>query len=429
MNRYLCCSRVLCLIAVLVLSFGAPPRAEVADYLPAEPHVAGVYTLDLAELAEKWAQRFGMFAQRGAEEFEQEMARMDEQVGMSFRDDVLRAFGPEFGFSLEFPPYEEYLAAESGAAASTVLFESGVLVAGYDDLDRTLRALGALAKLGSMTLTREEERLVLSPAEQQGTGPTLHGRIVPGYILFSGSAERIAAAADGYGEDARLNSGSDFRFVASQIEGAPETLTYVNLPEIRNWIETGVGGRDVLDSDEYAAYAVWLSDEWMGHGAIFASSRAGGGVRSTTFAPEPVAGLFSPLNGSMSMMFMPLLSGARGLLPTPADGEPDSSDVYSHLIGVSSSLQAIAAEEGNLPVSGGWAPAEGVLAGFPQVDTADLDDPWGNPYLISSDGEKFCIASTGKDGSLDRSWAAGIEAQESDDDFVICDGNLVHWPR
>ncbi|HUJ14803.1 MAG TPA: type II secretion system protein GspG [Thermoanaerobaculia bacterium] len=54
------------------------------------------------------------------------------------------------------------------------------------------------------------------------------------------------------------------------------------------------------------------------------------------------------------------------------------------------------------------------------IKAAPLNDAWGNPYRIESDGKTFRIVSAGADGVFKpETWAAGGRLQSFDDDAVV----------
>jgi hypothetical protein len=274
------------LVVLITLTHGLgvfARQADIANHLPADPMIAGVYTVHPAEKLDAWLKRMQLLTGETIDPW----AELDEKVGMSFRDDVLGAFGPEFGFALDLPELE----SEAGAIEAfddempRKILERAVLVTGIRNKLGAIRAAGALAQLAEAELGVDEDRLtitILGPSFPGGV-LTLHARIQGDLLFLSGSRERVDEASAGFDAGKRLADGADFAQVVTHVAADPDFLTYFNLPRIRDWIRAA-GLAATMDRMQ-----ALLEDEWMGVGLIYTSRRSGAGVEVAHYGPEATA--------------------------------------------------------------------------------------------------------------------------------------------
>jgi hypothetical protein len=421
---------VLAVVAVVAAAtYGLDVFAEpvdIADVLPADPMIAGFSTVHPADRLDTWLER----AEAILEEEVDPWAELDAKVGMSFRDDVLGAFGPDFAFALDLP----YLDPEKGPEdllspdAPERVLNGWILAARIEDRGRALRALGALVNLAGAELGTDGDRMTVTLREPSLPGGSLviHARVHSDLVVISGSAELVDDAIAGFEPGKRLADGEDFARVATHVAADPETLTYFNLPKIRDWIR----GSGLLATPGADRVEPFLTDEWMGMGLIHTTRATDGGMEVAHFGPEATSeGLWALWTGAF---LVPATLGSTITDLAKGEQRGTSRRAMDDLRVIGTALETFAVDNSRYPTTTGW---ESVDAIRPWLEPAYIHqlpetDPWGMPYQVWSDGQSYRIVCTGADRAMDRDWSVSVESGSSGDaavDLVFGDGQFLRW--
>ncbi len=425
-NRHWLLLSSIALGLLMMFPFGAGTGgAELTDHLPADPLAAGVYKLDPVEMIGSWIERTQMSGDpiATAQFFE----KMDKRVEMSFRDDVLAQLGPEFGFAVNLPPYAEMTGKASDGFADRVL-DGLVVVVGYSDRAKALRAIEALIGLAEGKIAVEDDAFTITMRMGlRGPESTLRGRIGKGRLVLSGSADSADAALKGFKRGRGLAGGEDFSIVLAQVDAGAESLTYVNLPKVREWLQEGEGA-------PYADLQAYMGDEWMGMGLIHASTRTGGGIRTSRFGPEAITGFLSPLSGGN--MMMPLMQSASGVLLAHAM-DPNlerRKRTMADLRSIGTAIEEFSIDNNFYPSTSGWTGTEALRDQVSPMylRTIPLTDAWDEPFKVWSNEMDYCIVSYGGDGDMEKDWIAEKDAAANSKegaDIAFCNGSFMQWPE
>ncbi|ANM30810.1 hypothetical protein ABI59_16355 [Acidobacteria bacterium Mor1] len=417
--------RFALLLLALAVSLPAVAGKDLIDRLPADPHLAGAYSTDLIRLAETWA---AWFDDPDGAPFQ----FIDNQLGVSFREDVLTALGPDLAFSFELPSAEAMdQALEAGFTRNAETLEGLLLVVEYRDRERALAAVKALTGWagGWMTRTDDTRFVIHFGVEAEETLPILIGRVGKRYISIAGAEETALQALKGFRSRDSLKAGKDFSFVSSRIDPSPETMTYYNLPKIRTWLQA-------READALAQQAMpdILSDEWMGFGVIYASSRVEGGTRSNAFGPDPMVSRLSPVAGGSgtAMWFALLLASSLAPEERERPGEKEGAQTVLDLRQIASAVEAYAVMQPKYPSTDGWVPLEEFAAANAGRFAADVPmrDEWGEPYQLKFGEHGYCVISLGADREREQDWDGTEEIRTVGDgaDVVLCNHVYIQAP-
>ncbi|NOZ93466.1 MAG: hypothetical protein GXP47_01850 [Acidobacteria bacterium] len=412
---------------------------QIVSYLPRDPLVA-------------WASNAGSGAERlddllavlrrflpaeDAAKVDAAMAQADQKLGVDLRDDLLARLGPQVAISVDLPPIDSAAAALMGGspeAVSSLLGRIGIWVQVREPqrLDAALRT--ALGNLGfelskSAGLTKavapaaEEER----PEAPRKPKRAFYYRIQKGVLAVGFDAERVRAMVTPPSPENRLAAGADFRRVFANLDGAPTSLVYVNLPRLQEMLRSSEMVKGILAARPEAAQAqsFLLDPNNATTGFGITKTFTSNGVRQVSFGPRWLSG-GAATAGLIAAIAIPNLLNAVNrsrVRQTTAD-----------LRSLAAAIEAYRADENRLPGPRRRWVEVGTLAGdlVPKyMEKLPAADGWDHPILYWTDGAGYRLVSPGKDGATSRDWAQPGKPQRVtsfDGDLVISDGELVSSP-
>lgn len=372
---------------------------------------------------------------------DEQLAKMDEELGISLRSDLLAYLGPEVAFVFDMPPIDQAVGvAMSGDAKATASILEGVglwcWVSDAKKVDRALRVLFAKGEArlraldgGVVEVTFEEEKGAGDdrPGEAGPPPPPLFYALGDHLLTFAFSAERARSMLQARAAGETLADGADFARLRQYLDPHPSSLWYVNLPKLQGILKESTVLQAMLSSkEESRPFAEFLLDPGlapMGFGAT--TIPVGEGTRQTSVGPSWMAG--SKFTGAiLASIAIPNLLNAidRGRQKrTMADMQT-----------LAAAMEAYRVDHDTYPDTGGWVDCEkleGVLA--PEyLRAVPATDGWGFELRCFSDGRHYRLVSPGKDGKTERSWSGEIEETKTssfDRDIVFADGNFVVYPE
>jgi general secretion pathway protein G len=363
-----------------------------------------------------------------------ELADIDEQLGCSLRDDLLASLGPEVALTLDLPPIDELAAmvADPVAASQRGMSRLGLLVR-VRDHERIGGCLESVMSKSGVTSTVADGltrvQVPLEEATDEAPAPTFdvfYG--VEGDVMAMGFAEEwVRATLDGTGE--KLHDGADFGRVFSHLDPAPFSLTYLNLPRLRELVETSamLQGRLQASAEVKPMVDFAMSDEFLGIGIGASSVEVDDGVRTTTFGPSVLGG------GTMSPAIVAAIAIPNML---NAIDRGKQKRTMADIRSIGTVFEAYAIDNERYPATAGLAEVQSIADEVEPVyiRTLPLVDGWGNSILIASNGQAYVIVSAGKDGELEADWNAEMEIEPHStssftNDIVFGSGQFLIWPE
>jgi len=357
------------------------------------------------------------------------------KAGSSLRSELLPYLGPEVSLAFDIPPIDLVVAAmqtTKADALSVVLGRSGLVAAVRDDerLDAALQKVFA----GMDAAVREEEGLVRvdvpmeSAPGQTAASFTFYYGIDRDRMALGFSSDWVQVALTERKKGGRLESGEDFARVFGRLDDRPHSLTYVNLPRLRELIANSQIVQAVLQgSQESRALLMPLLDaEVMEIGLGSTSVVLDDGVRTTYFGPHWMSG--AAVSGSL------LAALAVPNLLTAADSGR-SRRTENEIRSIAIACEGFSTDTESYPgPTEGYVPVETVSAFLEPIYIGSLPrvDAWDNPILYWSDGESYRIISTGRDGTMDQDWSvvnAPRTSRHDGGDIVYGDGRLLTVPN
>jgi hypothetical protein len=243
-------------------------------------------------------------------------------------------------------------------------------------------------------------------------------------VLFAGvsrawMAERLAADP----VPASLVEGADFLRVFSHLDREPTSLTYVNLPRLRELIAASTAVTAAVQADAQVRLLLepLLDPQTMAVGLGSTSTSVGGGARTTSFGPAWMSGP-AVSGGLLAALAVPgLLAAAEG------DRARDSLD---DIRSIAVACEGFSTHTRRYPgPTDGWVVVDELAVFLEPIYIATLPrtDAWDHPFLYWSDGSSYRILSTGGDGQMDRDWSSVSEPVRSapHGDIVFGDGRVL----
>lgn len=425
MRRFLV---VLCLISVPAFAAKAPmPQMDVLAHVPKDPLLVWVYDDETlgAGYDAIMAQIERFVPAEDREEFQKALNEADAELGVSVRNDLLNRIGPEMAVVLDLPPLDSLMGLAMNPSPEMI--------------DQSLRGVGLIAQVREpqaleRALQTALASMELSPVALDGGGwkvpmptevgleqggdnapqPALYWQISGNWLTLGAGPSWLSSSARALPEDARLSAGTDFRRVMSHLGGDAYSLFYLNLPKLAQLVSGSAMVQGALSGEpEMQKVVSWLVDEELTVGAAQVAVKVDGGVRSTSFGPEILSGLFT--SGIIAALVVPnfveALEQAR-VKRTRADLQTAGQALMDHW-----------SEHDALPTSEGWVDlsevAEQVGGDIP------VEDGWKSSLRYWSNGERYVIVSPGKNGEVDRDWSQPVD-EDTDtsgtDDVVHSDG-------
>jgi len=428
------------LFICLVLAILGAPRLSAADreaglveHLPRDPIFVWTVTVDdFRETLDGLLQVADRLETDVRLSMVDEVERYDATLGCSLRDDLLARLGPEVAFVIDLPDVDSLMATlgspETGVPA---LLGKMALVARVHEplmLGPCLRNLFATIDL---TEVDHEDGLVRLSARQVAAHEPgaldLYYGLTDDTFAIGLSPEVVRGSLRPREPGERLSDGADFISVLSQLDATPQTLTYVNLPRLRDMVATSQTLQPLIDADPQTRAVVdWLmSAEFSGMGIGSSTVAVDGGMRRTSFGPSGLTGGALPA-GILASVAVPNFLNAtdRGR----------QKRTMADLRSIGTACESFSIDENRYPgPTEGWVEVGEIAADVEPVYIRVLPrvDGWGNPLMYWSDGEAYRIVSAGRDGETERDWrdAPGGPTYRFESDIVFGDGQFSSWPE
>jgi len=409
----------------------------LVDHMPAGPLLASVYGVEdpvgtydrlVAFLREILVEQ----GEVEVSQFDQGVAALDAELGLSLRNDLFAHLGPEVGITLDLAPADEIMGIMAAPSEEGIAHAfGGILVLARVRDDAAMEA--SLRKL----FTREEFHLeavdglfAISIAEdgedaEPSVIPRLFWGIRSGVLAFGIDPVRLRTALEGWPEGQRLRDGGDFARVFENLHANPDSLIYFNLPRVRRMVEESQALQGMLQGDDEARSVFDLFTKWVdtGMGIGSTTTRIGEGSLQMTYGPAWLSTQAATL-GVIAAVAIPNFLNAvdRG------KQKRTMADISS----LGTAMEAFAVDNGGYPA------ATSMEELVPQIQPryileAPTIDGWGNPLLVVSGTDGYVIASPGKDGEFQNDWAGGAPGGGAtatfDDDIVYRNGTFVQAPQ
>ncbi len=242
------------------------------------------------------------------------------------------------------------------------------------------------------------------------------------------SPDSVRSSLDGPGEGLSLADGLDFAKVFAHLDRVPQTLTYLNMPKVRQrvagsqmiqgFISTHPDARPVLD--------LFMGADFTGMGVGSTAIEVDGGTRTTTFGPSGLSGgAFS--TGMIAAIAVPNLLNAidRG----------KQKRTMADLRSIGTAIEEFSIDNNVYPgPTAGWVSVDKIESSVAPIYIRKLPalDGWGHSIMVWSDGNNYLIVSPGKDGATSREWTVHDEGGSTAafaDDIVFGNGSFVQWPE
>jgi general secretion pathway protein G len=226
----------------------------------------------------------------------------------------------------------------------------------------------------------------------------------------------------------RLRDGEDFSRVFAHLDPDPDRLSYVNLPKLRGMVEASGRLEAAIASDGEARRVVdlLLDPRFTGTGLGATAVDLERGCRRTSFGP-------TSLSGGTAVLGVIAGTAIPNLLDATDRGRQKRSLADIRSVGTAVEMYAI--DNDSYPSTDGrWVPVRQIEATLAPVyiRTLPTADAWGHPLTYWSDGQRYRIASPGKDGEMSRDWSGQADpgpTSSFDSDIVFADGSFVSWPE
>jgi general secretion pathway protein G len=435
---------ILVVALVGVSSSGAAettePGLELRHHLPRDPVLVFAMTSeDLSRSLDGFFETVEQFSgEDSSAELRAALGEWEKRMGFSLRDDLLAQVGPEFAVVIDLPSPEEMMNAVGNPTPENWagLFRGVGKITRVRDparLDDTLR------KIFTAWEARLEEaegltRVTLIPGDAEGeTGAALPE--IPLYYGFGGdmfalgfSPDWVRGSLEARPVGERLEDGDDFSRIATHLDPQFTGLFYLNLPKIADWIRQSPLISMLIAGNEDAkrVAGIFLTDDYVGMGLGSTTIETDGGLRTTSFGP-PGLSAGRLIRGVVAAIAIPDLLSAleRG----------KQKRTMADLRSIGSVCDAYVIDHARFPgPTEGWAPVEVIAEQVQPVYIRQLprEDGWGNAYQYWSDGTRYRVVSTGKDGRIDQDWSGAIDPHETTDpaqDIIFGSGEFLAWPE
>ncbi len=423
-------------VAAVAKKAGKEAAPQLMQHLPRDPVVA--WMLTVGNLNEQLDELLGIVG-RLSEEFDAakiqaELAKFDDELGCSLREDLFARIGPRVALTIDIPPIDEAAGLMGNPAVGIPKILGGIGIVSnareVEPLDACMRNLFAMAK-GKLT---DEEGLVRVGFElpQQG-GPEIpeigvYYGFRNGLFALGFSPNSVRASLDGPGEGQSLADGADFKEVFAHLDKVPQTLTYLNMPKVRQ----RVAGSQIIQGflstqpDAKPFVDLFMGPDFTGMGVGSTAVEVDGGTRTTTFGPSGLSGgAFS--TGMIAAIAVPNMLNAidRG----------KQKRTMADLRSMGTAIEEYSIDNNVYPgPTAGWVSVSQIESSLAPTYIRMLPDldGWGHAIMVWSDGNNYMIVSPGKDGEISREWTIHDEGGATStfaDDIVFGNGSFVQWPE
>lgn len=421
-----------------IVSAGNVPSP--VDVLPADPLAAfATETEDPAADLAGLLDLLGRFGGPVGGTLDELIGALGHSAGVAFEEELLAQMGPRIAVAIDLPPFDFAMLAlqtHESRAVSAIPGRTGIFCE-LRDADRFERALRALLALSDGSISRGADGVVvkslpvwIAPLDPEGGDATrstvdLFYRIRGSRFVMGFDREWVSHALEG-GKRKGLRGGEDFARVFAELDEGAGRFTYLNLPQIRDYVLHSEILTAVLQTTDETAglFDTLTRGDVMQVGLGSTSRRTRGGTRTTSFGPDWVVGpVFA--GGLAAALALPAMVAAS---PT-GDGEETARSIKS----IAGACESFSRDTRRYPRSSGWVPVERIAAFLEPVHIIDLPriDEWDNPILYWSDGVTYRILSTGRDGTMERDWSEQSTpelAVPTTGDMVFADGRFVALP-
>jgi hypothetical protein len=237
-----------------------------------------------------------------ADTAEERMKALDEALGISVRDDLLAHVGGEMAVAIDLQGVDPLVSgALSGRLdVAQALGGSGIafLVTDESAVERSLVTM--LERAGAQIAEEEGLRVARFPLRVPTAGAGgMQPPAIAAYFGVRGGTAAVGVsrpwvngALDGVEPGGRLADGADFTRVFEALDRQPEALSYLNLPKLRNVVESSGLLQMALSSNPRTRkmVEVFVNEETMNVGIGQTIVETGPGARTSTFGPSWMAG-------------------------------------------------------------------------------------------------------------------------------------------
>jgi general secretion pathway protein G len=420
----------------------AEPR-DLLDHIPDDPIFVSVASGE--DLVTMFDDMLGFVGRLGDEDaagkLHEGLAKFDEKIGCSLRDDLLAGLGTDFAFVLDLPPIDQLMAAMMTGDPTTASLPGIGLLAAVRERERFDACLRRLFGLAEGVEILEEGDLVrirfptgtAEPGDQdQAAAPlpdvSLYYAFRDDLFVLGAESDWVAASLDARPAGQRLADGGDFSRVFAHLDDDSERLTYLNLPKVREMVLSSAMLQGMIASNPEVKSAIdlFLGDDFTAVGLGSTAVSIDDGVRTTSFGPSALSG-GAAMHGVIAAIAIPNLLNAidRG------KQKRSMADIRS----VGTALEAYSIDTNVYPsTESQWVPVEQIAPSLAPTYIRELPlvDGWGHPLMFWSNGTQCRIVSPGKDGEISRDWSGEIEPGATgsfDADIVFGNGAFLIWPE
>jgi type II secretory pathway pseudopilin PulG len=439
---------------VLIASLGAPPALSASHdssgsgsilklhkNLPKDPLMVLAFSME--DPARSFDEVLKMVREisgdKAAERLAEGLKGLDDELGISLRDDLLARLGPDLAVVIDLPPLDSLAALMGPAGASAVKqFVGGIGITGNTDNGKKLA--GALKKLmvdAGAEVTKEDDllrfgfKLPISSIEGSGESGKglglLYGHNRKSFALGF-SEDWVRNVLSGWPAGERLEDGDDYLRVTSHLDSESNSLIYVNLPKVKNLVTSSALLKGFIASNEEVmrSYDWFTSSDFLDLGIGFTAVGMDGGTRITGFGPEWM-GSGALLTGIIAAVAVPKFMSYQD--------EGKAKSTMADMRSVATSIEAFAVDNDQYP-----GPTDGFLPVGSLTDQLEPkyiralpgNDAWGGELLYWSDTSNFKLVSKGSDGVMDQDWMGPIEPSHDESpgrDILYVDGAFAVSPE
>ncbi len=410
--------------------------SQLVRHLPRDPVIA--YVLTVGNLDEQLDELLGIVG-NFSEEFDPatvqaEMDKLDGELGCSLRKDLLARIGPRVAITIDIPPIDEAAGLMANPAVGIPRLLGGIgILADTQEIESLNGCMRNLFAMAGGKLTNEEGLVRVSFELPQEGAPEIpeigvYYGFRDGLFSLGFSSGAVRASLEGPGEGLSLADGADFTRVFAHLDKAPQTLTYVNMPKIRERVAGSqmIQGLISTQPDAKPVLDLFMGADFTGMGVGSTSVEVDGGTRTTTFGPSGLSGgAFS--TGMIAAIAVPNLLNAidRG----------KQKRTMADMRSIGTAIEMFSIDNNVYPgPTEGWVPVDRIESSVSPMYIRVLPpfDGWGHPLMVWSDGDNYMIVSPGKDGQLSREWTVHDEGGSTAmfaDDIVFGNGSFVQWPE
>ncbi len=408
------------------------------DRLPRDPLVAAVVSLkDPGASYDALHSLRRLVAAVGGDDlpaFDRERTDEDDSLGVRLREDLLAALGDEVALSIDVPPLDRLasLAIQNSDDVVTAALGRIGLIARTPDAGRLREAVRAiLERAGARVSTTgelETARFALPDsvreavlADRPQAEAVVYGMSVDGLLAIGFDPAWVRDALRSRPEGERLRDGADFRRVLGEFDRPPTSLVYVNLPRLRERVETSTVAQLAIANDpEWKRLWDALRERLeMDVGIAQTTLRSDGRAVHTTHGP-------AWLPGTADLLAL----AATWIAPEAlvrADRDRQDATV-ADMRAIAAAIDAYGLDHNAYPEARRMERLKSLLE--PRyAENLPLHDGWGRPFGVNSSRTGYALCSGGKDGGDCSFVESGGPTRDVDDAIILQNGAFVQWPE